>query len=68
MKDDQSARKDFYSCSAPESAIMGILVIINGDDYLDKTGNVTTESIWKILTKTVIIIQNDIDQLVYLKF
>ena len=47
---------------------MGILVIINGDDYLDKTGNVTTESIWKILTKTVIIIQNDIDQLVSLAF
>lgn len=68
MKDDQSARKDFYSCSTPESAIMGILVIINGDDYLDKTGNVTTESIWKILTKTVIIIQNDIDQLVSLAF
>ena len=68
MKDDQSARKDFYSCSAPESVIMGILVIINGDDYLDKTGNVTTESIWKILTKTVIIIQNDIDQLVSLAF
>ena len=68
MKDNESARKDFYSCSAPESTIMGDLVIINGDDYLHKTGNVTTGSIWKILTKTVIIIQNDIDQLVSLTF